>query len=101
MGNESLNFLKSAGKNIVSEIVNDLSETGITEALIKEGIPINRLMTVVSKEMQAKIRIKMAIKIPVKINHPVKRSRVNKKRIRRTRISKKNRIYRIMDPHQG
>lgn len=50
MGNESLNFLKSAGKNIVSEIVNDLSETGITEALIKEGIPINRLMTVVSKE---------------------------------------------------
>ncbi len=53
MGNESLNFLKSAGKNIVSEIVNDLSETGITEALIKEGIPINRLMTVVSKEKNA------------------------------------------------
>lgn len=53
MGNESLNFLKSAGKNIVSEIVNDLSETGITEALIKEGIPINRLMMVVSKEKNA------------------------------------------------
>lgn len=49
MGNESFNLLKSAGKSIISGLANELSETGITEALIREGIPINRLMMTSSK----------------------------------------------------
>jgi len=49
MGNEGLNILKSAGKSIMNEIAGELSESGITEALIKNGIPVNRLMSDSSK----------------------------------------------------
>lgn len=45
MGNENLNLLKSAGKSIMNEIASELSESGITEALIKNGIPVNKIMT--------------------------------------------------------
>ncbi len=44
MGNDNLNLLKSAGRSIMNEIANELSESGITEALVKNGIPINKLM---------------------------------------------------------
>lgn len=53
MGNEGLNLLKSAGKNIMNGIASELSESGITEALIKEGIPLNKLMMTSSKEKGA------------------------------------------------
>lgn len=45
MGNENLNLIKSAGKSIMNEIASELSESGVTEALIKNGIPINKFMT--------------------------------------------------------
>ena len=45
MGNENLNLLKSAGKSIMNEIASELSGSGVTEALIKNGIPVNKLMT--------------------------------------------------------
>jgi len=44
MGNEGLNIIKSAGKVIMNEIANELSESGITETLIKNGIPVNKMM---------------------------------------------------------
>ena len=50
MGNENLNLLKSAGKNIMNGIANELAESGITESLIKSGIPVNKLMINSSKE---------------------------------------------------
>lgn len=45
MGNENLNLIKSAGKSIMNEIASELSEFGITGALVKNGIPVNKLMT--------------------------------------------------------
>lgn len=72
MGNENLNLIKSAGKSIINEIASELSESGITEALIKNGIPVNKLMTNSAKG-------KSTVKTNTNKNKPSNKKKQNKK----------------------